>query len=69
MRNPDRLVEIYHTMLIAHESKVPDWRCMQLLINFLDWHKSSYGTDGFYIEDDEFLKRFKKFCKDNFLED
>lgn len=34
---------------------------MQLLNNFLSWHYLKYGTDGFYIEDNKFIKRFNEF--------
>lgn len=34
---------------------------MQLLNIFLSWHYSKYKTDGFYIEDDEFIERFNEF--------
>lgn len=36
---------------------VPDWRFMQLLVNF----QEAIGTDGFYLEDDRFIKLFNEF--------
>lgn len=36
---------------------VPDWRFMQLLVNF----QEAIGGDGFYLEDDRFIKLFNEF--------
>ena len=37
----------------------PDWRFMQLMSNFALW----YGADPFYMEDDEFIKKFREFLE------
>ena len=36
---------------------VPDWRFMQLLVNF----QETIGTDGFYLEDEKFIELFNDF--------
>ena len=63
MRNVDRLNSFYEDMRVLH-SKLPDWRFMQLMLNFFSWHYQTYGTDGFYVEDNEFLDRFHRFIKE-----
>ena len=63
MRNPDRLDSLYETLLNYHK-KLPDWRFMQLFLNFLNWHYTKYGSDGFYIEDKEIVSRFNNFIKE-----
>lgn len=60
MRDVNRLYALYEDVRANH-SKLPDWRFMQLMLNFLSWHYRMYGTDGFYIEDDEFLDRLHEF--------
>ena len=62
MRDVNRLKVIYNAMCEYHE-QIPDIRMMQLINDFLAWHISEYGTDGFYIEDDECAKRFRKFMR------
>ena len=39
----------------------PDLRFMQIIIMFQNWHQKTYKTDGFYVEDDILLERFKEF--------
>ena len=39
----------------------PDLRFMQLMSNFAVW----YGADPFYMEDDEFLTKFREFLEKN----
>ena len=63
MRNPSRLIKLYNKLKTNHE-KVPDLRFTQLMIAFFEWRKNTYGSDGFYVEDDEFVVRFKKFMRD-----
>ena len=61
MRDIKRLFKIYDVMFKAHKDYFPDWRMMQLLLNFISWHVSEYKTDGFYIEDETFINRFKEY--------
>ena len=63
MRNPDRLFEIYKMMYDFHFHSFPDLRVMQLLNSFFIWYQQKYGNDGFYLEDGEFIARFKEFAK------
>ena len=63
MRDPNRLFKIYDVIYHYHSDN-PDLRFMQLLNNFFRWHYQKYRTDGFYIEDDEFIKRFVEFQKE-----
>ena len=37
--------------------EVPDWRFMQLICNL----QSEIGTDGFYLEEDDVIKRLKEY--------
>ena len=64
MRKPDRLDFFYEKIKNIHKENVPDWRFMQLMLNFLSWHVDKYKTDGFYIEEDEYLKRFEIFINE-----
>ena len=61
MRDVNRLDRFYETLKDYHKYYLPDWRFGQLVINFLTWHLSKYGTDGFFVEEDEMLKRFCEF--------
>lgn len=57
MRKPDRCIPMMLEMGALWKTRVPDWRFGQLLSNFA----SSLGTDIFYIEDDEFMKKFEDY--------
>lgn len=63
MRDIKRLDKIYQTLLDCHK-EFPDWRTGQLFMNFIRWHLYTYEYDSFYIEDDEFIKRFERFIKE-----
>lgn len=69
MRNPLRLDEFYTKIKEMHQKYVPDWRFGQLMINFMDWHKVKFGTDFFYLEEEDFLERFNLFFYDFFNDD
>lgn len=60
MRDSKRLFEIYDIIYQYHMNN-PDLRMMQLIVIFFHWHYSTYGNDGFYIEDDKFIERFNEF--------
>ena len=64
MRNPDRLEQIYDIVLTLHKKYFPDWRIMQLMNNFFMWHYNKYKTDGYYLEDIEFIAKFKNFVRE-----
>lgn len=64
MRDPNRLDYFYETLKNYHKWYFTDWRFSQLIINFLNWHLNKYGTDGFYVEEDEMLKKFNEFKDD-----
>ena len=57
MRSPDRLTELYRIVEFYHK-QVPDLRFMQFFDNFRTWHFKVYGSDGFYVEDKEFIRRY-----------
>ena len=63
MRDKNRLNKIYNTICRLHKDNFPDLRILQLIINFLDWQKAFYGKDGFYLEDEDFIKRFEEYVK------
>jgi len=50
MRDPNRIDGLYKRLAALHRT-VPDQRMSQFLINLL----SSFETDPFYMEDDEFM--------------
>lgn len=56
MRDPNR---IHETMELLEEmwNRFPDWRFMQLINNI----QKAYGSDMFYVEDDEFSKLIKEY--------
>lgn len=66
MRDVNRLDNFYDTLKDLHKNYFPDWRFMQLFINFLSWHFSKYGNDGFYVEEDKFINRFNEFISQCF---
>ena len=61
MRNPNRLDPFYTKLCELHKNIFPDWRLSQLFLNYFAWHYENYGTDGFYVEDDDFIDRFTEF--------
>jgi hypothetical protein len=61
MRDIERIDYICNE-ISKYWKKCPDIRFMQLINNFMAWLKS----DGFYLEDDMFLKRFSEFME-NFM--
>lgn len=65
MKNPNRLDNIYTTILQLHKTTMPDIRIGQLFINFERWCKLVKNIhDIFYIEDEEFLLYFKEYIND-----
>ena len=58
------LFKIYDVLFEYHK-KVPYLRFGQLMENFFEWHHNYYGTDCFYINNDDFITRFKTYM--NFL--
>ena len=65
MRDKKRLEDVYETLRAYHEA-IPDIRFLQLMMDFFSWHYQNFNTDGFYVEDEDFLTRFKMFMKDLF---
>lgn len=61
MRDPDRLYKFYNELMNEHMENLPDWRFGQLMINFFHWLKLKYNHDGFYLEDDHFIKIFEEY--------
>lgn len=53
--------EIYEKIKKIHQEEVPFFRFGQLITNFEAWHKNRYGNDTFYLEDVEYLHRFREF--------
>lgn len=64
MRDANRLDYFYETLKGYHKYYFTDWRFGQLIINFLNWHLNKYKTDGFYVEENEMLKRLNEFKDD-----
>ena len=51
MRDIDRIDSICDSLKQIWET-LPDWRLMQLIVNFQDY----IGNDGYYLEDEDFIK-------------
>ena len=58
MRDPNRIPEILKTLEEVWRLH-SDWRFMQLMCNI----QSTYGSDMFYVEDDELAAFIKKAIK------
>jgi len=63
MRNVSRLNPFYDKIKEYHKI-FPDLRFTQFIINFFSWYGQKTGTDGYFIEDDVFLKELDEFVKD-----
>lgn len=57
MRDEGRIFPLCMKIARLWQYYAPDWRFMQLMSNFVVW----YGSDPFYMEDDEFSRQFLKF--------
>ena len=55
MRDINR-IDIICTRIAELWKTVPDWRFMQLLVNF----QEAIGSDGFYLEDERFISLFEE---------
>ena len=64
MRDPNRLDNVYTIIKELHKEYFPDLRVMQLINNFYIWHYNKFKSDGFYIEDVEFISKFKNFARE-----
>ena len=56
----NEIIEIWNEFMDFHMD-YPYLRFIQIITMFQNWHQRVYETDGFYIEDDILLERFKKF--------
>lgn len=59
MRDEGRIMPLVMQVGRLWQYNCPDLRFMQLISDFVLW----YGADPFYMEDDEFMKKFKEFMK------
>ena len=57
MRHPDRIFALCMELAAHWQYRCPDWRFAQLMVNFIAW----LGHDPFYMEDEDFLKKFREF--------
>lgn len=64
MREPNRLYRFYKELQLIHY-KYPDVRFGQLFQNFEKWLLYVKGKDIFYLEEDELLKLFKEYMKED----
>ena len=58
MRDPARIAPLLMEFSEVWEQCFPDLRFMQVIVNFQSW----LGSDGFYIEDDDFIEKFCEFA-------
>lgn len=64
MRKAERLDYFYDEMSRLHKKYLCDWRFNQMIINYLSWHLQNFGNDGFYVEEDDMIDRFRQFLSD-----
>lgn len=64
MRDPKRLDKFYDEFKAIHQESFPDWRYLQLMINFFGWIYEKTKTDGFFLEEDKALELFREFAKE-----
>lgn len=63
MRKAERLDYVYDEICRLHKKYLPDWRFQQFILNYISWHYEEFECDGFYLEDDEIVKKIKEFIK------
>lgn len=61
MRDKKRIKPFMEELARIWETKCPDWRFGQLMSNVLN----SLPRDPFFYEEDEMLKEFKKYFKED----
>lgn len=61
MRDPERLNNFYDELKQLHKTYFPDWRFMQFMNNFQNWLKTHCQIDGFYLEEDKALEKFREY--------
>ena len=66
MRDINRLDDFYDTMKDLHKKYIPDWRFGQTICNFAGWFYNKYKRDWFFTEEEDTLKYFKEYLKDEF---
>ena len=59
MRDIERIQPLLTEFGKIWKKYFPDMRFMQAIDNFQSW----LGNDGFYIEDDELIERFREFAE------
>ena len=57
MRDPNR-IEPFLNELGSGWRCLPDWRFGQLMVNLAAAYAGKYGTDLFYVEDDDLMEFF-----------
>ncbi len=62
MRNPERLFDFYSKLALYHRD-IPDMRFGQLMYSFLRWCEMK-NKNVFYLEEDDFIKLYRKFLND-----
>lgn len=60
MRNPERIKPFLDEIGQIWQTKAPDWRFGQLMVNFLPYLQNQVG-DIWFLEENEFLLIFKQF--------
>ena len=60
MRDIKRLKKLYKELEEIHTKSFPDWRCGQLMFNFI-----CERGDPFYWEEDKFIEEMKMYANDN----
>lgn len=63
MKDPNRLDEFYNEFMKIHKDIFPDWRFTQLMADFSQWFYLEYRRDTYYLEDQDFITKFKEYVK------
>ena len=65
MRDPNRLDQFYDELKDLHKEHFPDFRFLQLMMDYIGWIISVKGTDPFYKEDNQCIKLFNEYIDDH----
>lgn len=64
MRSPERLDKFYDVMKELHKDKIPDWRFLQFMCNFMEWIYAEKKVDPFFVEENKCIEYLNEFFKE-----
>lgn len=65
MRDPNRLDDFYDELKEIHKKSFPDYRFLQLMLDYIGWVMNNSNRDPFFIEEDQCLEFIKQYANDN----